>query len=193
MLETVNAFPGPRTQRQLRRYKGKTSSRRCGLSPSSHQAATFLHVYSHHCFTTHKLQPPRSSHRTEAEARAGSSGSGLAVRSAAPPRCARPLLAPAEKRHPGGGEGRRVGKVGEKSCKVLPFLFDRLLLLLFSLHLTCPLWAPDARLLFPSTDAISAPFGAERRNNLDSAARLFVLVSLQPPLLSDNAASPALT
>lgn len=95
-----------------------------------------------------------------------------AVRSDAPPLCARPLLA-LEKRD---AQGKK-----KKWGKVLPFLFDRLRLFLFSLHLTWPLWAPDARLLFPSTDAISAAFGATRRKNLDSAARLsFVLVSLEP-------------
>lgn len=113
-------------------------------------------------------------------ARGGRTG-GAAARSDAPAKV-RTTSARAAKR-----ETRRKGGEKKKCCKVVPFLFDRLLRLRFSLHLTWPLWAPDARLLFPSTDAISAASGAQRRNNLDSAARLsFVLVSLQPPLLSDK-------
>lgn len=90
-----------------------------------------------------------------------------------PPRCARPLL---------GTKTDRGGWQVLKKGKVVPFLLDRLLLLLFSLHLTCPLWAPDARLPFPSRDAISA---AQRWRNLCSLARLCSsLVCLQTSLLS---------
>ena len=69
----------------------------------------------------------------------------------------------------------------------LPFLLHRLLRLLLNLHFTCPLWAPDARLLFPSTDAISAAVGAQRRIiTWALTARLslgFCLVSYRLPLL----------
>lgn len=76
-----------------------------------------------------------------------------------------------------------------KDGKVVPFLFDRLLLLLFSLHLTCPLWAPEARLPFPSRDAISA---AQEELVLADSTLLFTCLSSDLTTLS-NAASSGLT
>ena len=49
---------------------------------------------------------------------------------------------------------------GQNDELSLPFLLHRLLRLLLNLHFTWPLWAPDARPLFPSTDAISAAAAA---------------------------------
>lgn len=74
----------------------------------------------------------------------------VVVRSTAPPRCARPL---------------RLTHWHMKATNIqsLPFLFDRLLLLRLNLHLTWLLWAPDARLLFPRTDAITTATGATRQ------------------------------
>lgn len=65
-------------------------------------------------------------------ARGGRTG-GAAARSDAPAKV-RTTSARAAKR-----ETRRKGGEKKKCCKVVPFLFDRLLRLRFSLHLTWPL------------------------------------------------------
>lgn len=60
--------------------------------------------------------------------------------------------------------------------KSLPFLFDLLLLLLLNLHFSWLVGVPEARVLFPRTDAMEV--AQNKRTNLGNLLSVLFFVSL---------------